>query len=252
MQPHTSAAQRLQRVFWMMVFVWLILQLSACSAAIPNATFQPASAATSIPTVILPHPTAAPSPQPVLSEKRQIVLEWPPKIRAKDSTYIVLSLVMNDQGQLTATAETPGGQVNQQPVEIANLYDTYNVVAVARLDLPGMDSWRDEIRQPMRPGIPVVFRWSVRADEEGSYRGVVWLHLEFVPKTGGETERVVLLSRPIQIESVSYLGLPGWAARGLSGMGLLVSTLLGYPFVQPLFERIWAKLRRAKPTDLTG
>lgn len=210
------------------------------------------------PTIVAAQPTSAPNPgktseapvevtpaatlpSPGLVEARQIVLEWPRKIREKDSDIVVLSLIADPEGKLTITPETPGSTVEGTPVEIPNVYDTHNVVAVARLDIAGLDSWRDEIREPLRPGQPVTFRWSVRAEESGMFRGVVWLHLEFVPKEGGEVEKVTLLARPIDIEAVTVMGMSGSTARLLAGLGLVASTLLGLPFLQQFAAYVWKR-----------
>lgn len=221
-----------------------VLLLVGCSAPSIVETEPPQTSATELPqpsaTQPLPSPTQT-MPAPALVEARQIVLEWPEIIRERDSDIVLLSLVVDAEGKVTVTPERPGNVTEGTPVEIPNLYETHNVVAAARLDIAGLDSWREEIREPMLPGRPVYFRWSIRAEESAVYRGVVWLHLEFVPKDGGAVERVTLLARPIEIECVSVMGLPGWAARGLGGLGLVVSTLLGYPFIQQFAVRIFKR-----------
>ncbi len=191
-----------------------------------------------------PTPTPAGTPQPSLLEQRLLILEWPQTVREKDTALIVLTLAMNEQGQLTATAH-PAGQPGGTPVEIPNIYDTHNIVAVARLDMAGVEAYREDIRQPMRPGEPVAFTWSIRADEAGASRGVVWLRLELVPKNGGQIEEILLLARTIEIQAVTVLGLSGSLARILGGAGLILSTALGYPFIQNWVAG-WLKRRRGK------
>jgi hypothetical protein len=213
---------------WVVLLAWL---LAGCSTSMTT------TRTASPPEQVMPT-QSPPQVRSVLVEKRQIVLEWPEILREKDSDFIVLSLVMDPQSQVTVTAENPDHSTITTPVEISNAYETHNVMAVARLDIAGLDAWREEIREPMRPGKTVTFRWSIRAQESGVYRGLVWLYLDFVPKDGGEVEQVILLSRPFQVEAVSILGMPGWAARSLGGAGMLVSTVLGYPFVQPLIGRL--------------
>ena len=220
---------------WIVLLILVLLQ-AGCGAA---ATVAPA------PTQgVAPEKTQEAPERPALIEKRQIVLEWPERIREKDGDVIVLSLVMDPEGRVTVTPEDPKNQVEGTPVEIPDVYETHNVMAVARLDMAGMDAWREEMREPLRPGKDVTFRWSIRADESGVYRGVVWLYLDFIPKGGGEVEQAILLSRPIEVEAVTVLGLPGWAARSVSGVGLLASTALGYPFVQTILDRWWKHRKR--------
>lgn len=184
------------------------------------------------------------TPQPALLEKRLLVLEWPQTIREKDSELIVLTIAMDESGQMTAAAQALGGE--PEPIEIPNIYDTHVVLAVARLDLAGMEAYRENIREPLLPGKPVVFRWSIRANEAGVYRGIVWLHLELVPRAGGPVSEQLLLSRPIEIRAVTVLGLPGNTARLIGGIGLVVSTVLGFPFIQGWVASM-RKWRSGKP-----
>jgi hypothetical protein len=74
---------------------------------------------------------------------------------------------------------------------------------------------------------------------------VVWLRLELVPKNGGQIEEMLLLARTIEIQAVTVLGLSGSLARILGGVGLILSTVLGYPFIQNWVTG-WLKRRRGK------
>jgi hypothetical protein len=191
-------------------------------------------------------------PGPALLEQRQLVLEWPKKILAQDSDSVVLSVLLDEQGNLIATAEGPGHTTTGTPVEVPDLYATHNLVAAARLDIAGLEVDHQEIRQPLLPGRPVNFRWNIRAHEAGGYKGVVGLRLELVPKDGGPVSETLLLARPVEIQSVTVLGLPGKFARILGGLGLFVSALLGYPWFKGWLEdRRKGKLglrRRAEST----
>ncbi len=224
------------RVGSLLLLVFVIFALAGCGSPVvhlPTPTqMNQASGA--------PTPVPGATPQPRLLEKRLLILEWPQMVREKDTALIELTLAMNEQGQITATAH-PGGT----PVEIPNIYDTHNIVAVARLDMAGVEAYREDIREPLRPGEPVTFTWSIRADEAGTYRGVVWLRLELVPKNGGQIEEMLLLARTIEIQAVTVLGLSGSLARILGGAGLILSTALGYPFIQNWVAG-WLKRRRGK------
>lgn len=208
------------------------------------------------PVLVLPTPTGsrpgltgplAPgeTPQPALLEQRLVILEWPLKVREKDSALILLTVALDEKGSLTATAQSSGGEVEPIPVDIPNIYDTHNLVAVARLDMAGVEAYREEMREPLRPGREITFRWSIRANEAGLYRGVVWLHLELVPKEGGPIERQLLMARTIEVQAVTVFGLSGGLARSLGALGLIASTLLGYPLIQRQIDAWLA--RRKKP-----
>lgn len=135
----------------------------------------------------------------------------------------------------------PGGI----PIEIPNIYDTHNIVAAARLDLAGMEAYRETIREPLRPGQSVSFSWSIRANEAGAYQGMVWLRLELVPKNGGRIDEMLLMARKVDINVVTILGMSGSLARILGGAGLVLSTVLGFPLIQARVTE-WLKHRRRK------
>jgi hypothetical protein len=197
-----------------------------------------------LPTQSAGKPTAAISsqttPQPALLEQRLMELEWPETLREKDSGLIVLTIAMSEQAQPTMTVETSGINI---PIDIPNIYDTHNIVAVARLDLAGMEAYRENIREPMQPGQTITFPWSIRANEAGTYQGVVWLRLELTPKGGGQTDEILLMARTIEIKVVTILGMSGGLARFLGGVGLVAGTVLGYPFIQARIAE-WQKRRK--------
>ncbi len=194
------------------------------------------------------------TPQPALLEQRLLILEWPRTIREQDSELIVLTIAIDEDGQATTTVQSPG-QPDDDPVpfDIPNLYDTHTILAVARLDLAGMEAYRENIREPLLPGQSTTFRWSIRAEEPGIYRGVVWLRLEMIPRAGGAITEQLLLSRPIEIRAVTVLGLPGSTARLLGGVGLVASTFLGFPFIQRWIENLrQSRKKRAAQDQLPG
>jgi len=200
------------------------------------------------PTGLFPGPPFQPpapdaTPQPALLERRFLLLDWPKTIREKDSELLMLTIAMDEEGQATPTVEAIGGPKNGTPVDIPNIYDTHTILAIARLDMAGVEAYREDIREPLLPGKPVVFRWSIRPGEAGVYRGVVWLRLELIPKAGGAIDEMVLMARPIEIQAVTVFGLPGNLARIFGGIGLVASTLLGFPFLQRWIEE---RLKRSK------
>ena len=105
----------------------------------------------------------------------------------------------------------------------------------------------DDFPHIPRPDRAAAFRWKIRAEKPGAYRGVVRLYLEIPSNEGGEVEQEILLARPIQIEAVSVIGLPGAAARGLGAVGLLASAALGYSWALPQMKRLW-RLRGGQKT----
>jgi hypothetical protein len=196
----------------------------------------------------LPTPTAAsqPGPQPAIPESRRLTLEFPPVIRTGDSTRIRLQLEVNDQGNITPTAIIGGNVVSGEVVEIPNLYETHNVVAEARLDMAGMEVQPPgTISEPLLPGQPVTFYWSIRPNESGNFEGTAWLHLRFIPKIGGEESRIPVSAQFLEIEVRSLLGfMPANMARGFGVLGSAVGSVLGFPFVGDVAKWLWSRVRR--------
>jgi hypothetical protein len=229
----------------------------------PSAAGAPESTVASLPTptAILVLPTGLPTatavggepevvierPQPAITENRRLTLEFPAVMRLGDSTRIRLQLEVDDRGNVTPTAVVEGNVISGEVVQIPDLYETHNVIAEARLDLAGMQVQPSQaISEPLSPGKAVTFYWSVRPAEAGDYRGSVWLHLRFLPKSGGMESRIPLSVQFLDIQVNSFLGLlSGRAARGFGAAGSAIGTVLGIPFLGDLskwiLKRIWGK-----------
>jgi hypothetical protein len=221
---------------WRLLLV-LAMLVSGCSA--PNILLS--AQATNQLTSVEVGPASA---LPVIPEQRQILIDWPASIREKDDDWVVLSLEIDPSGQVTSSA----GEGHQLPNGAPAIYETHNVVAVARLEMAGLNAWHEPVREPMRPGRPVRFRWAIRAEDAGVYRGVLWLALEFVPLTGGQVQSMIILSRPLAIEAITILGMPGWVGRVIGGVGLALSSLWGFSLVQPRVANAWRRRRNAAET----
>ena len=209
------------------------------------------------PTVMLALPTAtlaaeslaplATLPPPAITEQRRLTLEFPAVMRLGDTTRIFLKLEVDDQGGITPTAVVEGNVVTGEIVQIPDLYETHHVTAEARLDLAGMVVEPSQtISEPLSPGKPVNFYWSVRPNEAGRYQGSVWLHLRFIPKSGGVESRIPVSVQLIDIQVNSFLGiLSGSSARGFGAAGSVVGTILGIPFLGDaskwLLKWLWGK-----------
>lgn len=229
--------------FILLVFLALVL-LANCGPAAP--TLPNTGGGEAVPTEI-PQVTATAPPQvgpdrALLYEQRLLSLDWPQKIRLGDSDVIHLSLEMDPNGTLTPTAQYAGHTIEGAPIQIPNLYDTHNLVAEARLDLADAAvSPQGVISEPLRPGQTLHYYWSVSPNQLGTKRGTLWLYLNLVPKAGGETERLPLISKPIEIESVSVLGLPADLARWGGRIGSFASFLLGLPWIESLLKKLFEK-----------
>lgn len=221
----------------------LVLGLAGCAAPSEEVGLAPESTDAAeplinVPTkqVFLPTPTIQPI-QPAIPEERRLTLEWPPTIRAGDSDRIYLTLDVDADGNLTPTVWEQGHQTSGETVYVPNLYETHDVIAEARLDMAGVETVpHGSIDEPMRPGKPVTFTWSVSPPKVGSYKGTIWLHLRFLPHDGGAETRMPLSVQLVEIQSANFLGMSGSAARLFGGVGVLLGSILG---LDNLFSWSW-------------
>ncbi|NOT05237.1 MAG: hypothetical protein HOP27_11620, partial [Anaerolineales bacterium] len=168
----------------------LILASIACAGSVESAApAQPVVESTSQSA----QPTQITAP-PAILETRRLTLEFPPKMRAGVEGDIVrLTLEVDELGNITPTAQIEGNVIVGEVIEIPDLYETHNVTAEARFDIAGMEVQPPEaILEPLTRGQSATFFWSIRPQEPGTYRGTVWLHLNFVDKSTGEESRIAV------------------------------------------------------------
>jgi len=225
-----------RQIFYFCLLVLAASVLVACSAP-PATSGNPQY--TSLPAAEPPGseaPTQEPEPTraaqaiqpPAIPEERWITVEWPPDIKVGDADVIRLTLDVTKQGYMTPTAQVQGHETTGEAVTIPNLYETHNVSVEARLDLAGVEVQpAEEFSEPLNPGEPVSFQWSLRPSEVGTFRGTIWLHLRFIPKEGGQESRKSLTAQLVEVRAVNFLGLGGTTARLLGGLGTLVGSFLG-------------------------
>jgi hypothetical protein len=224
----------------------LILANAACAAQGQSApAVQPtiSEAALTQPVVVpTSQPTQIPAP-PAIPETRRLTLEFPSKMRAGvEGDVIRLTLEVDDLGNITPTAQIEGNVVTGETIEIPDLYDTHNVTAEARLDLAGMQVQPAEaIYEPLKRGKTATFYWSVRPQETGTYRGTVWLHLNFADKSTGEQSRIAISAQIIEIEAVDFFGLSVNLARTSGVVGSIVGGVVGFPFLEDILKFLFKR-----------
>jgi hypothetical protein len=204
---------------------------------IPAAT-QPLAAATSQATQIA---SAA------LPETRRLTLEFPSKMRAGvEGDVVRLTLEVDDQGNITPTAQFEGNVLSGQTIEIPDLYETHNVTAEAQLDLAGMTVQPPgPTFEPLTRGQSATFFWSIRPEATGKYRGTVWLHLNFTDKSTGEASRIAVSAQLVEIEAVDFFGLSVNLARTSGLVGSVVGGVVGFPFLEDIVKFLFRKRRKS-------
>jgi hypothetical protein len=238
--------------FSILVFIILLnLVILACGfVSNPASSVQPAP--TGEMPVVLPtsgaqeaEPTGS---APEIPETRRLTLEYPPKMRAGvESNIVRLTLEVDDLGNVTPTAQFEGNTLTGETIEIPDLYETHSVIAEASLDLAGMEvAPYGATFEPLRPGQSATFFWSIRPREAGTYRGTVWLHLNFRDKITGEENRIALSAQAVEIEAVDFFGLSVSFARTSGVIGSIIGGVLGFPFLEEIARFIF---KRRKKTD---
>jgi hypothetical protein len=163
-------------------------------------------------------------------------LSWPTRLRLGDPGLIYLTIQPDSQ------APSAGQNAVEFPQGVA-----YNLLVESNLDISGVQAVPvGLVVEPMQPGQPVKFYWSVRADRRGVYDGAIWVHLRFIPLGGTSPDnqnaevRRPLTNQPIEIETQDLFGLGGPQARMLGGMGLVLGCLLG---MEPILIWLWRRIR---------
>jgi len=185
---------------------------------------------------VAPVNPAAERPAPALPEFRRLTLDFPLRIKAgSESDIIRLTLAVDELGNLTPTAEFEGNVTQGEVIEIPNLYATHNVVAEAVYDVAGLEvKPTGATFQPLRQNERIVFQWSIRAQEVGTYRGTVWLHLNFEDRSSGEKSRIPVSAQIVEIEAVDFFGFSVNFVRTSGVVGSVLGSILGFPFLKEI------------------
>jgi hypothetical protein len=239
-----------QKSKFFIFMILLSLVILACGAASGSSSPAQPAPTGEIPVVL---PTsgaeeALPVPAvPEIPETRRLTLEYPPKMRAGvESNIIRLTLEVDDLGNITPTAQFEGNVLTGETIEIPNLYETHNVTAEASLNLAGMEvAPNGATFEPLKPGQSATFFWSIHPREAGTYRGTVWLHLNFKDKLTGEESRIALSAQAVEIEAVDFFGLSVNFARTSGVVGSIIGGVLGFPFLEEIARFIFKRRKKA-------
>ncbi|MBK8780565.1 MAG: hypothetical protein IPO22_01885 [Anaerolineales bacterium] len=245
-----------RNIFHLAAALTILIVTFACggTAATPSSssTEQPAAA---VEPTFVPVPTStAPeeetpgetAPSPAIPEMRRLTLEYPPKMKAGvESDVIRLTLEVDEQGNITPTAQVEGNVITGETIQIPNLYETHMVTAEARIDMAGMDVQpAGAIYEPMTPGQSVKFFWSIRPQDTGLYRGTVWLHLVFVDRISGEESRMAVSAQIVEIEAVDFFGFSVNVARTSGVVGSIVGGIVGFPFLEDIIKFLFKRRKK--------
>lgn len=174
---------------------------------------------------------------PMVIGKWTIQIETPRYLRAGDAEIVRLLLL-----PVSEPPETPQAAPPTLPGDVSfpNLLAASTMVAEARLDLAGVEIRPEQtISEPLLPGKPALFFWSVRASQAGEYSGVAWLHLRILSAEG---ESVIPLSaQEVRLQVRTLWGLSADTARWLGLFWGVLTFLLGFPYLRDIV--LWFRHR---------
>lgn len=170
-----------------------------------------------------------------------------PEVRALTLAYPA-SIPVGGEGRVTLAFEMESAASGIQDV-----FETHNVVAEARLEMAGVEARpATAVSEPLLPGQPASFFWSVIPSRAGEYEGMAWFYLRFVPKDGGTESRRVISAQQVEIRATSLLGLDADVATWLGLVGMAVGLALAFPSLEGLLKRVWGKVRQGQQAREAG
>ncbi len=198
----------------------------------------------------LPTPTAPPAvPQvdpltPGITEARWVWLDYPTRLKTGGTDLIRLRFEIEGD-QITPTLSDEGREVTGETVEIPDVYETHDVVVLASLRAAGLQvEPRGEVGEPLLPGQPVEFRWSISAPEPSDHIVTVSLRLRFLPRDGGASVERTYWAQELSIQARDVLGLRSSTATWIGSLGSAAGTVLGFPYFKELLDWLRKRTRR--------
>jgi hypothetical protein len=218
---------------------------SSINSSLPIEPTSPGIVPTFVPAVtVTPDGSGSADALPAVPETRRLTLEYPLKIKAgAGSDVIRLTLEVDALGNITPTANVEGNVVEGEVIEFPNLYDTHNVTAEAQFDIAGLEVKPAGITyQPLKPGEKLNFYWSISAQNVGTYRGTIWLYLNFESRSSGEKSRIPVSAQVVEIEAVDLFGFSVNFVRTSGVVGSVLGVIVGFPFFEDIVKSIWGRL----------
>ena len=160
----------------------------------------------------------------VLLELFPLEMDIPRVIRLGDEETLSLQLHLDEVTDWHSIGEDGEDHPEEEKIAFAEVFQEFNVVAEASLDLPGVQvTPPGVVSRPLKPREEISFRWGLSPGSDGTHRGTLWLYLDIVERGSGSTERVPVLARLVEIECVDLFGLTVHRVRWVSVAGLVLS-----------------------------
>lgn len=180
-------------------------------------------------------------------EAWNLLLEYPEQVRVGDRGLIRLRLWTGLRDALKVTPGIQGEGADGATVPATTVFNSHYVIAEARLDLPGAQVRPYQaVSEPLLPGEPAEFVWSVILSEPTRHQGTAWSFLVVVEQRTQAQNRIALSAQSVQIDGVTLLGLGGEGARVAGGLGMIGSVVLAMPFVDQVLRWLSECLRSSR------
>lgn len=170
-------------------------------------------------------------------EQRVVELEWPDEFRVGRGGLVRVRLKVLADGSLQPVAEIAENEVLATPILITDRYDTHDGYVTATLSAPDFDvDPTTPTRQLLQRGTEPEWRWTLEADNSGSFIIVLGLTLDWQPKVAGAPQaptNVPIWGQTVQVESNYVFGSITVPQAGTAGTVLAV---LGFVAQIPLLE----------------
>ena len=174
-----------------------------------------------------------------------LILEYPPRIRLGDTEIIRLSFVPDDQVNGMISYASRGQPPTAVEAADDDFFEDNRLIAEARLDMVGVETRPPStVSEPLHPGQPVIFYWSVMPWLTGNYRGTAWLHFRVVDNMTGTESQKAISAQSMEIRTESFLGFSAQWVRTLGVLGIAFGGVLCFPILERI---ILAHSKRLNP-----
>jgi len=175
----------------------------------------------------------------------RLVLETPEEIRLGDADFIHLTIAPEKPGinqiaaPRTGTGEENQGNTSSKPDS------TTHIMAETRLELDGvLFEPTGDIIEPVQPDQTLSIYWTVQPKDIGVYRGVVWLHFQYVVMDESELMRKLISTQLITIKSEGFLGLRSDVARLIGSIGAVIGLALNIDLWIDMYHKFIQRRRK--------
>lgn len=160
---------------------------------------------------------------------RSITIQYPEYLKLGEVGQVKVGISADDQenpGRTRKpnfeTAKSVGQERNELNIE-------------TRLDMPNVKMEpAGTLSSALVEQSQLKFSWQLKPFEKGNYSGTVWIYLIEISRDNEPSHKQLLLTKPIQIDVISILGLPLYMIKIFGFLMLGLTLIAGYPFIKKM------------------